>query len=314
VNARYDGHAEWYDTTFRGLGDESGSAGLLGRLLGPADVDRYLCLDVGCGTGLHFAAVAARGYTVVGVDLSADQLRIAASRNVRIVRADAARLPLPDASVPAVVMTFIHTDVDDFPATVAEAARVLRPGGRLIYLGLHPGYVGAFADRQAEGESHEVRIGVGYGDERLRRDASGRFPVRSRVGARNLTLQTLVGAFLNQQTLRLTSLVELDTAMRPWRSEPRDGRVVRGTSRLSRVPRTSVQCALTLGVAAVQDRSHLGADVHSTALQVRPSATGHRHPSAAVAILLGIALSAARTYRGGCAVDGDGGRLIRDAT
>jgi ubiquinone/menaquinone biosynthesis C-methylase UbiE len=31
-----------------------------------------------------------------------------------------------------VAMTFIHTDVDDFPAAVGEAARVLRSGGRLI--------------------------------------------------------------------------------------------------------------------------------------------------------------------------------------
>jgi SAM-dependent methyltransferase len=226
VDARYDGHADWYDTTFRRLSDEAGSAGLLGRLLGSVDADSSVCLDVGCGTGLHFGAVAARGYTVVGVDLSADQLRIAASRNRRLVRADAGRLPLPDASVPAVVMTFLHTDVDDFPAAVAEAARVLRPGGRLIYLGVHPGHVGAFADRQTEVESHEVCIGVGYGDERLRRDASGRFPVRSRVGARNLTLQTLIGAFLNQERLRLASLVELDTAMRPWRCDSGDGRVI----------------------------------------------------------------------------------------
>jgi SAM-dependent methyltransferase len=224
--ARYDGHADWYDTTFRGLGDESGSAGLLGRLLGPATVDSRLCLDVGCGTGLHFAAVTARGYTVVGVDLSADQLRIAASRTSRIVRADAGRLPVPDASVPTVVMTFIHTDVADFPAAVAEAARVLRPGGRLVYVGVHPGYVGAFADRQNEVEEHGVRIGAGYGDERLRLDASGRFPVRSRVGARNLTLQTLVGAFLDQRTLRLESVIELDTDMQPWHPEPGDGRVV----------------------------------------------------------------------------------------
>jgi SAM-dependent methyltransferase len=175
---------------------------------------------------LHFGAVAARGYTVVGVDLSADQLRVAASRNRRLARADAGRLPMKDACVPAVVMTFIHTDVDDFAAAVAEAARVLRPGGRLVYLGVHPGYVGAFTSRQAEVESREIRMGVGYGDEPLRRDPSGRFPVRSRVGARNLTLQTLVAAFLNQETLRLTSLIELDTAMRPWRPDPGDGRVV----------------------------------------------------------------------------------------
>jgi SAM-dependent methyltransferase len=226
VSARYDGHADWYDETFRGLGSEAGSAGLLRSLLGPADVDDPVCLDIGCGTGLHFEAVQAGGYRVVGVDLSADQLRVAASRSRRVIQADARRLPLRDACVPAVVMTFTHTDVDDFPTAVAEAARVLRPGGRLVYLGLHPAYVGAFADRGDEVERAELRITAGYGDERLRHDPTGRFPVRSRVGARNLTLSTFLGAFLAQPALRLSAVDELDTGMQPWRPSPADGRVV----------------------------------------------------------------------------------------
>jgi ubiquinone/menaquinone biosynthesis C-methylase UbiE len=166
------------------------------------------------------------GYTVIGVDVSADQLRIAASRNPRLIQADAGRLPLQDASVPAVAMTFLHTDVDDFAAAIAEAARVLRPGGRLIYLGLHPAYVGAFSDRTTETDTHQVRVTAGYGDERLHRDPSGRFPIRARVGARNLTLATFLNAFLAQDTLRLTSIAELDTDLRPWRPDPGDGRIV----------------------------------------------------------------------------------------
>ena len=225
-DARYDGHADWYDATFRRYSDEDGSAGVLARLLGPADRGDPVCLDIGCGTGLHFAAVERLGHTVVGVDLSADQLRVAATRNPRVVRADAGRLPLADASVPAVVMTFIHTDVDDFPRVVGEAARVLRPGGRLVYVGLHPAYVGPFLDRQGETGDRELRLAPGYGDERLHHDPSGRFPVRSRVGSRSLTLETFLGAFLAQPTLRLTSLVELDTGLRPWLAGPGDGRVV----------------------------------------------------------------------------------------
>jgi SAM-dependent methyltransferase len=226
VTARYDGHADWYDTTFRYLGDDNGSAGLLARLLGAADPGSPVCLDVGCGTGLHFGAVAENGYTVVGLDLSADQLRVARSRNPRVVQADAARLPVADASVPVVVMTFTHSDVDDFPAVVREAARVLRPGGRLVYLGVHPAYVGAFLNRAAEVAEAGVRIEPGYGDERLQRDPSGQFPVRSRVGRYDRTLQTLLGAFVGPPVLRLTSFVELDTTMQPWRPDPSDARVV----------------------------------------------------------------------------------------
>jgi SAM-dependent methyltransferase len=226
LSARYDGHADWYDSTFSSYGDDGGSAGLLARLLGPAEPGDPLCLDVGCGTGLHFGAVAAEGYTVVGVDLSADQLRIARSRNPRVARGDASRLPVRDGSVPVVVMTFTHTDVDDFGAVIAEAARVLRPSGRLVYLGLHPAFVGAFLDRSTEVADRGLRVAPGYGDERLRHDETGRFPVRSRVGARNLTLSTFLAAFLAQPSLRLESVHELDTRMAPWRPDSTDGRVV----------------------------------------------------------------------------------------
>jgi SAM-dependent methyltransferase len=93
----------------------------------------------------------ARGYTVIGVDVSADQLRVVASRNRRLVRADAGHLPLRDASVAAVAMTFLHTDVDHFLTTIGEAARVLSPGGRLVYLGarVDPELPGDLGDRPA---------------------------------------------------------------------------------------------------------------------------------------------------------------------
>jgi hypothetical protein len=41
--ARYDGHADWYDAAFGFLGTETGSGGLLGRLLGWADRDGQVC-------------------------------------------------------------------------------------------------------------------------------------------------------------------------------------------------------------------------------------------------------------------------------
>jgi SAM-dependent methyltransferase len=224
--ARYDGYADWYDATFRGLGDEDGSAGLLARLLGWASADDPVCLDIGCGTGLHFAGVQAQGHRIIGVDISADQLRIAATRGARVIQGDARRLPLATASVSSVVMTFIHTDVDGFGGAVAEAARVLKPGGRLVCLGVHPTYVGAFVHRHTEAASQQVCIGPGYGDERLHLDPTGRFPVRSRVGARNLTLTTFLGSFLAQPSLILTCVQELDTRMAPWQPGSDDGRVV----------------------------------------------------------------------------------------
>ncbi len=185
-----------------------------------------MCLDVACGTGLHFEALRSAGYTVIGTDLSRDQLRLAATRNSRLVLADAAHLPIRDGSFATVVMTFIHSDVDDFAAVIAEAARVLKPGGRLVYLGFHPSYVGTFVWRGDEVEAGELRFGPGYGDEGYGLDPTGRSRVRSRVGSRCLTLTTFLSAFLAVPTLRLSSFAEFDTAMRTWRPEASDGRVL----------------------------------------------------------------------------------------
>ena len=110
------------------------SLGVLGELEG-RDV-----LDLGCGTGYFSAWLARRGATVTAVDLSPEQLATARrcqdEFDVRfaLVEANAEVLPLPDASFDVVVSehgvgVWCRPD-----AWVAEAARVLRPGGRLVFL------------------------------------------------------------------------------------------------------------------------------------------------------------------------------------
>src|SRR3954452_7931464 len=92
--ARYDGLADWYDERFV-IGSEPHQPGLL-ELLGPGS---GLCLDIGCGTGRNFETIRATGRSVVGVDFSADQLRLARSRtDGPLMVADAARLPFADGS------------------------------------------------------------------------------------------------------------------------------------------------------------------------------------------------------------------------
>src|SRR5262249_10651486 len=114
----------------------------LRRLLGPG---RGRCLDVGCGVGRFTEVAADLGWQLTGVELSEDQLRLAAERlpAVELVAADAAQLPFATASFDAAFSTFTHTDFDDFAAAVAEAWRVLRPRGRFVYIGNHPCFVGA---------------------------------------------------------------------------------------------------------------------------------------------------------------------------
>jgi SAM-dependent methyltransferase len=189
--ARYDGLAEWYDENLRGftLRWTDALRQLLG--LGPGR-----CLDLGCGTGLHFPTLVELGWTTTGVDLSADQLRLAAARDdaVDVVQADASALPFEDARFDAVASIFTHTDIDDYPGAVREGARVLVPGGRFVHLGLHPCFVGPFA-RQVPEDEVPVLF-PGYRDTNWTDDAPGFGEgLRRRVGMRHLPLADLLQAF-----------------------------------------------------------------------------------------------------------------------
>jgi ubiquinone/menaquinone biosynthesis C-methylase UbiE len=137
LRSRYDGHAEWYDSWNKPNAEHNTSEVL--DLFGSGD---GLCLDLGCGSGHYFDILAATGRTVVGLDCSADQLRIAQGRSGQIVQGDAAALPFADCTFPTVATMWISTDVDDFAAVLAEAARVLTPGGLLVFYGAHPCFNG----------------------------------------------------------------------------------------------------------------------------------------------------------------------------
>ena len=137
----------WYDETFSAFHIEDEEAWLR-ECLGPGG--GAICLDVACGTGRSGRLLHDAGYRAVGFDISADQLRFARPRLAAAVRADARRLPVPDASADAATGMYFHTDTEDFAAVVREVARCLRPGGRFAYLGVHPCYVGPFVYRLDE--------------------------------------------------------------------------------------------------------------------------------------------------------------------
>ncbi len=99
-------------------------------------------LDVCTGTADLALGLAARTRRVVGLDFSAEMLRLgqakvrAASQSGRLVlaRGDAMHLPFPDASFDAATIAFGIRNVLDPTAAARELARVLRPGGRLAIL------------------------------------------------------------------------------------------------------------------------------------------------------------------------------------
>lgn len=192
AGALYDPHADWYEAYLTGpAADFVGrTAALTGRVLGRGT---GTCLDVACGTGAMAATVCALGWTPVGLDLSVRQLRYAAPR-LPVLAADATRLPVADAVVPAALCVLCHTDVPDYHAVVREAARVLRPGGRFVHVGVHPCFVGAFADRS---DPNAVVIDPGYHLTHRRFDAWSPHGMRARVGAWHLSLSALLHALLD---------------------------------------------------------------------------------------------------------------------
>jgi SAM-dependent methyltransferase len=195
--AHYDGVATWYDENIRPSPEILDTA----RRLTGEGTGR--CLDLGCGTGSYLGLLVDLGWSVTAIDLSEDQLRLARDRageSVELLQGDAAHLPFDDDLFDLVFSAFTHTDMESFPAVVAEGVRVLRPDGRFVYLGPHPCFVGPHSRFvQARGVPE---LQLGYGDRGWYTDAPGLSPtgLRAKVGAMHLMLgdllQTFIGAGL----------------------------------------------------------------------------------------------------------------------
>ena len=93
-------------------------------------------LDVATGTGDLAIALAARGADVVGSDFSEGMLERARTKNaeVRWEQANALALPYEDATFDAATVGFGARNFSDLRAGLAEMARVVRPGGRIVVL------------------------------------------------------------------------------------------------------------------------------------------------------------------------------------
>ena len=89
-------------------------------------------LDVATGTGLVAAELLRQGFGVTGVDQSPEMLAVAHRRfgdEVELITASAEALPLDAASFDHLTFTYLLRYVADPGATLAELARVVRPGG-----------------------------------------------------------------------------------------------------------------------------------------------------------------------------------------
>lgn len=106
---------------------------LVGRL--PEDGGEVL--DVATGTGLVAAELVRCGFRVTGLDQSPGMLDVARRRfgdRVPLVESSAEALPFADASFDHLTFTYLLRYVEDPGATIAELARVVRPGGVIASL------------------------------------------------------------------------------------------------------------------------------------------------------------------------------------
>ncbi len=125
----YARQAETYDQT------RAASPSILRPLraaLDPAPGRRLA--DVGGGTGNYSQALEREGWQPVVVDRSPQMLSRAAAKGLQTIEADATKLPFRDASFDAVMLVSMLHHVADPPAALAEARRILRPGGRLALM------------------------------------------------------------------------------------------------------------------------------------------------------------------------------------
>ena len=206
--AAYDDIADWYETEFlahqrrdadtRDYADRIGIDQALAELLGTGS---GTCLEVGCGTGIYADRVRSLGWSPVGLDLSAGMLGHAAAR-LPVLRGDASSLPISSATVDAAIGVMIHSDVPAFAEVVAEVKRVLRPGGRFLHVGVHPCFIGDFADRS---DPMAAVISEGYLDEGwtpaidpTAGEVGTNGQVRNKVGAAHSTLSTLLNTIIGQ--------------------------------------------------------------------------------------------------------------------
>ena len=163
---------------------EAGQAGRarLALLLPPVDV-----ADIACGEGYLSVESARWARRVVGIDRSADVLKRAKAlaerrgvENITWKRGDMEKLPLQDGAVDVALLSqALHHAVNPSRA-VAEAARILRPGGRVLVLDL----------REHDQEWVRDRVGdrwLGFKDEDLERflTGAGLKDVHVRVGSRS---------------------------------------------------------------------------------------------------------------------------------
>jgi SAM-dependent methyltransferase len=229
----YDREAAHYDATRGGDARAGAAADAIETVLPLADGNVARIVDAGCGTGIVTVRLLRPGRSVVGIDCSAGMAAVAAGRLPGgVTLGNVTRLPLADASVDVVTMVWLLHLLPPAAAAaaVAEAGRVLSPGGLLVTtVGKNDATFGPADDAAAIVEPVRARFDHGQTD-RLNRVAD--------IGGRHglaLTAQTTfvgMGQGLSPRRWR----EELAEDVVPWTTAAGRERVDALCAELARLP------------------------------------------------------------------------------
>jgi SAM-dependent methyltransferase len=129
------------------------------------DGDLGVLVDVGTGTGRMIELLGGRATAALGIDRSPEMLRLARGRieaggmrHAEVRRGDMYALPAEAGSVDTLVLHQVLHFADDPVAVIAECARVLAPGGRLLIVDLM-----AHGREELRAQQRHVRLGFGDG-------------------------------------------------------------------------------------------------------------------------------------------------------
>src|SRR5258708_3932463 len=131
--------------------------GIVAPILAPLSPRR--AIDVGTGSGRNLPLLASTGARFVcGVDFSMPMLSKDTSGRPRVC-ANACKLPFHDRSFDLISSSLMMGDIADLAQCIAELARVLTPGGHLVYSDFHPAWAAGSGRRTfeaADGRSFEL--------------------------------------------------------------------------------------------------------------------------------------------------------------
>lgn len=130
ANARYFSHPEWAANYFRYCHRSPTFQARWRAATGPWD--GRVVVDIGCGPGNVFASVGGQPALLVGVDVARGGLEMARQVGYTPLLADAQELPLRSGFADIVALNAALHHCDDMEAALAEAARLVAPGGVLV--------------------------------------------------------------------------------------------------------------------------------------------------------------------------------------